>query len=789
MAADSIAVELPKDFYDILDNIKDAVVDESADRAAAYKENILNAPQETVKITPTFDSNGDKLWEQVGFSFMKGAVKIFFDELYKFNQKLDYLKPAKLPSTASSSSKKETENKGSTGTKKSSFLDEVLLAVLSGGALALVRLMAKGSSKLLDNIISTIASSIKKIPFLQPTWWSNHALAFGTKLGKIITKPFVAFVESFEGFFGENVVKTVRNISKSVGKGLGSLLMKAQAATVGKVLTKLKYIPFLNVIFSLFSAYQAFSSGRYKDGIVDLVCAFPILGPVASIGLAVFDELQDSNIGGAGVGKAAGMAAIKGAAKAASKAGLTGLLGKALTVLLKPLGFALKKIPVIGTIIGFGFAIKNFIDGDYLKGILNIVSGIASIFPGIGTAIAVGVDLLNYFLNDTDTGSSVKEWVSDTASSVGSAIGSFFSWIWDGIKSLASGLLDLIVHPQKIVMKLITSVLDFDFGGAIKNLTKFIVDPITNVFNWIKNFDITGLLKDVGEAIFVKPVVFLADCLGDTASGLASFFGFGSNEAKEKEIVEKQKKEVEKLSQKTSNLTDVIDAGIEKKTKAIDEVVKGITPTLSEPSKETEEKIKALESATKNISNAMVDNAAQTLSQNVDEVVKGIAPMLSEPNQETEEKLKVLESLSQDFGSVVNDMIDGATQVLSKVYSIINPLTNEMAEQVAMVEELRDMWYSGSVTELKKEQKEIKSSTVTLDNNTARSVITLQNLTMKIGSETNQLLRELINVVSASNNGNTFINSTNVLAAPSSQKSGMTKHMMGDARYSQLPRR
>lgn len=75
---------------------------------------------------------------------------------------------------------------------------------------------------------------------------------------------------------------------------------------------------------------------------------------------------------------------------AASAFKLTGLkaLGKGAG---KGLVFAFKRIPILGTLISFGFAYSRFKSGDTLGGVLEIAAGIAAIFPAIGTAISAGI--------------------------------------------------------------------------------------------------------------------------------------------------------------------------------------------------------------------------------------------------------------------------------------------------------------------------------------------------------------------------------------------------------------
>ena len=51
-----------------------------------------------------------------------------------------------------------------------------------------------------------------------------------------------------------------------------------------------------------------------------------------------------------------------------------------------------KKIPILGALVGAGLAYKRFRDGDYLGAGAELVSGIASIFPGVGTAASVAID-------------------------------------------------------------------------------------------------------------------------------------------------------------------------------------------------------------------------------------------------------------------------------------------------------------------------------------------------------------------------------------------------------------
>ena len=70
---------------------------------------------------------------------------------------------------------------------------------------------------------------------------------------------------------------------------------------------------------------------------------------------------------------------------------LQGILGASKAVL--------KRLPVIGLVISLGEAAAKMITGEpakILSGLGNIAAGIAYMFPGVGTAIGLGIDFLNY---------------------------------------------------------------------------------------------------------------------------------------------------------------------------------------------------------------------------------------------------------------------------------------------------------------------------------------------------------------------------------------------------------
>ena len=118
---------------------------------------------------------------------------------------------------------------------------------------------------------------------------------------------------------------------------------------------------------------------------------------------------------------------LKPFAKIAGKGGaksLFGTIGKLFGKILKPL---LKRIPGIGSLISWGFAISRFKSGDLVGGLIDVASGIATLFPGIGTGISIGLDVLNAFLDAKKDPEEVKPAGS------GFKMGEFFGKIKDKI--------------------------------------------------------------------------------------------------------------------------------------------------------------------------------------------------------------------------------------------------------------------------------------------------------------------------------------------------------------------
>jgi hypothetical protein len=255
--------------------------------------------------------------------------------------------------------------------------------------------------------------------------------------------------------------------------------------------------------------------------------------------------------------------------------GLTGIFTKMLGGLVKMLTPLLKRIPLIGSIISWGFAYTRFKSGDVVGGVIDVLSGIATLFPGVGTVIGIGLDVLNAFL-DFKSGGATKETSQKKTGIIGGWMLGLGKLVYKSIKSLpvigpllksveefSSGnylkgikQLAYIITPLEFIGALLgdteasgltktTASVFRGVGSVLANLTKWVG---TTIYKSVKSLPILGpLLKSVEEfssgnylkgikqlAYVITPLEFIGALLGDTeASGLTKtsasvFRGIGS---------------------------------------------------------------------------------------------------------------------------------------------------------------------------------------------------------------------------------------------------------------------
>ena len=103
----------------------------------------------------------------------------------------------------------------------------------------------------------------------------------------------------------------------------------------------------------------------------------------------------------------------------------------------------LKGLPLVGSLLNFGFAYVAFKDNKPGKGLWELTSGIAGLVPGVGTAISIGMDMVMYMFEQEEAAAEKEgkklnfgTWLKDTALNLGTTI---FTKLKDGKIPLFSG--------------------------------------------------------------------------------------------------------------------------------------------------------------------------------------------------------------------------------------------------------------------------------------------------------------------------------------------------------------
>lgn len=126
-------------------------------------------------------------------------------------------------------------------------------------------------------------------------------------------------------------------------------------------------------------------------------------------------------------------AGAKVAGKVAGEVGEGGLM-KMVGKFLGKFAKIFKRIPIIGTIISIAFAWSRFKSGDMVGGTIDVLSGLAGlvdiVLPGVGTALSIGLDVLNAVLDskaDQGAGKPPRNKM-DILKEMVAPIG---NWIWE----------------------------------------------------------------------------------------------------------------------------------------------------------------------------------------------------------------------------------------------------------------------------------------------------------------------------------------------------------------------
>lgn len=219
------------------------------------------------------------------------------------------------------------------------------------------------------------------------------------------------------------VSEEIGNLLKKLGKGRAAKeeAQKGEHESYSHGMNAIARLLTLGGMF-LTTGLVAIFSGMFDSG--------PLKGLKKVVGIA---SLKIATAMGKGIVKWLGnlvpsaMKVIGGAFKSTSTVIKRGLLKMVGVRAFKWLSKGLKKMPVIGALISIGFAADRFRKGDIQGGLIELASGAASTIPVIGTAVSIGLDLVNASADIQSGGvtPNKKGW-----------LGKLNKWIADKFKSV-----------------------------------------------------------------------------------------------------------------------------------------------------------------------------------------------------------------------------------------------------------------------------------------------------------------------------------------------------------------
>lgn len=541
--AEALEIKLPQSFFDALEEIKESSEERNDNRSDSdfYAKNILNGGN-IQKVAPTFTSQLAKGYEDIGAAIFKGGTKIFFEYWDKIKKQEEYKKVDKSPA-------KQINPIINVNLPKEKVPKLPPTGSLSNLALlALLLLGLAGRTGPLGQIVESIAYLPEALKGLVGTKWVKSIIEKIKEPLKAFKNGLKAIPKFFESFskLGNFIGKTIGRLSKITGN-IFSLLGKTGIGIITKTVGPfLKKLPLIGTVISLYQAYLRYNEGNYSQAIMELFAGIlPFFGPVGAgvaIGINVLQMLWDGNVGGSGVAKAA----LKGGATLARN--FISMFPKTLVKLLKPASTALRRIPIFGGLIGLGFAINDFKNGNNLSGALNLVSGIATfldlLIPGLGTGIAIGIDAINYWINNTESGKNFTNntsdwlgkawtWMKDLSKYIWDGILAGYKWLedilgkaWQGIKSFFNDIINWYKDAFKIIGKKLDDTWNFILGSVKKSISNTIdtvksgFDRITETFNTVKGFVNDKIIKPFKSLVnhVLIPVLKLKDKIMGTST-------------------------------------------------------------------------------------------------------------------------------------------------------------------------------------------------------------------------------------------------------------------------------
>lgn len=529
MADGALELQIPQEFFETLKEIKDntSVSKEKAEASlknSVRTENFKNPDKlETTKMSPVYPKSSQDMlawqlvgqhifsggvkelekfipkiippqlpaatepnWVNVGRDIFRGGTGTLIDSFKDYDKSKEYAKKATFDNIVRTPEVVKEQEKQDLAPSTKSWIDQLFMSV---AAAILAAGIAFG-----NHPFGQIVESVAYLPnFLKQTFfsskWMTNIFAKIIRITNIIAQPFMSLAKTLDslGEWAKPVANWMRTVGKTVGN-LGKVLSSTAIKIGSRFISVFRRLPFIGAVVGFYQSYLKYEKGDIAGGTLELVAALLGLIPFPgftyiAIGLNLAQGLMDY----AGIENGSEML-LHGLS--GMKNTFISLLAKYGTKIFAPLRFVVKKLPLIGSLVSFAEAYQEFSNGNWIKGLLHIGSGIASYFPGLGTAIAIGLDIINGLV-DQDGG--------------GSAIGSFVS---HGLKFLVNGRWGRMI--KSFILKFGVKVFKFVSIG-LKKIP--FVGAIFSAYSAYQNFSKGNWLKGIL----------------DIGAGVASFFpGIGT---------------------------------------------------------------------------------------------------------------------------------------------------------------------------------------------------------------------------------------------------------------------
>lgn len=373
-----------------------------------------------------------------------------------------------------------------------------------------LQMLTKVNSKLVDKVVNLE----RKVNSINGNDSSDPKAS--SKPEKLFKKPQSVVIDDFNK-------NAVEDLNKVFGASQNQKMPEAGPPGEGLGFIKKLIGPALLVLGGIAALVTGLMSDGPLKGLLNILSKGGIIGGVKlfqtlaakQIGkfTGLFAKIMPTNLFGKVIAKATGFLSsigkflLKPFAKLGGKGagkGLFGTIGKLFGKFLKPV---LKRIPGIGSLISWGFAISRFKSGDLVGGLIDVASGIATLFPGIGTGISIGLDVLNAFLDTKKDPDEVKPAGS------GFQLGEFFGKIKDKIMNNfpIKNLMQFWSGAGKVVSG------NFKEGFTqmayaipfMKPLSEFIFSTVQESKDEDGNFSFKSFFGNIKDKIFSKILQFL----------------------------------------------------------------------------------------------------------------------------------------------------------------------------------------------------------------------------------------------------------------------------------------